>query len=138
MARSVASVVVSKEDWAKLPMIAPTLTPRPICPFPAEVYVLAYTKSAKSMRWPRKPTVLTLARLLPTTFIFSPWARRPDTLVHMLALRLMMFLLLSLRLSCGRPLRLPFLPDVTGESGGKISPPENCCSDLERFQNRVR
>lgn len=76
----------------KLPMTAPIFTPRPIWVTPALLNEFWYTKSAKSMRWPLKPTVLTLAMLLPTTFIFSPWASRPETPVHMLAVRLMTML----------------------------------------------
>ncbi len=45
------------------------------------------------MREPLKPTVLTLAMLLPRTFIFSPWASSPETPVHILAVTLMIDLL---------------------------------------------
>lgn len=39
------------------------------------------------MRCDLKPSVLTLARLLPMTFIFLLWDCKPETPVHMLAER---------------------------------------------------
>src|SRR4051794_38296537 len=90
--KSVERPVFCVEPWLKLVLIPATLTPSPTCAglVPAVSAVGAEplrssweSVSSKTVVLLLKPTVLTLAMLLPTTSIFVWWALRPEMAENM-------------------------------------------------------
>src|SRR5919107_1186091 len=90
--KSLARPVFWVEPWPKLVLMPATLTPRPTCaglvpatsPLGAEPLRSTWDRvSSKTVWLPLKPTVLTLAMLLPATSSLVWWARRPEMAENM-------------------------------------------------------
>src|SRR3954465_6908688 len=90
--KSVARPVLCVAPWFQLVVIAATFTPRPtwaglvpprFCAAAPPARMTWDSVSWKTVWLPLKPTVLTLAMLLPVTSSLVWWARRPETAENM-------------------------------------------------------